>query len=276
MEREDALILIQQKNWDRLTETLRDNLVFERLIGDPIFVQVFHQNFIRELLSEQGFNKDDELIYLSSVYTFHKSNSYTFELTGKDLENLLLRLFDLTGNIEYAKQQPQLPKFKEVLAEHHEQQVEKNRQIAISENLLIEEIESIEKVETDSIFKSPQEEEFYYAAKEVFSDSMILPNASLSMTLSSNILDSLSNEEKWFYLTSSVDIVIVDSDSHKPTHFFELDSGFHDNPKQIEKDNLKNRLISECGHKLYRLRKKQHQDQTQTFIDWLTSIKNGG
>ncbi len=274
MEREEALILIQKKNWDRLTQTLRDNRIFERLITDPIFVQVFRENFIRELLSEQDLNKDDELIYLNSVYNFHKSNSYTFELTGEDLENLLLRLFDITGNIEYAKQQPELPIFKSALAEYRNQQLEASRKITISENLLIEEIESFEGAETDSIFKSPQEKEFYYAARKVFSDSIILPNASLSMTLSSKILASLSNEEKWFFLTSSIDIVIIDSKSHKPTYFFELDSGYHDNPKQIEKDNLKNRLISESGHKLYRIRKKQHQDQTQTFFGWLSGIKN--
>lgn len=274
MEREEALKSIQEKNWNRLIETLRDNVIFENLISDPIFASLFHDNFIKELLSEQILDKDDELIYLNSVFNFHKSNSYSFQLKDEDLENLLIRLFDITGNIEFAKQRREHLKFKQALAEHKEKQIGENREIAILENLLIEEIDAIKRNKTDSIFKSPQEKEFFLAASKVFSDCIILPNVSLSMVLSSNLLDTLGNHEKWFFLSSSIDIVIVDFYTHKPTHFFELDSGYHDTPKQIEKDNLKNKLISESGHKLYRIRKKKHKDQTQRFIEWLTQIKN--
>lgn len=274
MEREEALSLIQRKEWDRLMEALKDNRVFEHLISDPIFVSLFQNHFIKELLSEQDYPLEDQHLYLAAIFNFHKVKSYRFELNDQDLQNILVRLYQITGHIEYAKEKPDLPEFKEAIVRYNKRQKEKNRQITISENLLIEEIESTARYENGSIFKSPQEKEFYLAARAVFPDQIVLPNVSLAMILSPGLLSNLENDEKWFFFTSSIDLVIVNTLSFKPIYFFELDSEFHDKPNQIKKDNLKNRLVSESGNKLYRIRKKHHRDQTQVYIDWLNAIKS--
>lgn len=278
MDSNNALILIQKKEWKNLLSVLKDNQIFDNLVSDSIFRDLFHKYFIRELLNDINSSKEDKIIELGAIFNFHKSTSYKFTLPQDEHEKLVVKLVEITGDYIYAREYPNNPICKNIIIQHLKEEEEKSRFIQdnfeVRRNLEIVEFEKIEQESLNkSIFNSPQEIEFYNAAKTVFQDEIILPNAALSTVINNEALNKLENQEKWLFLTTTVDFVIVDNHNYRPIYFFELDSSYHDTPEQIIKDNLKNRLISGFGYKLFRSRKITAGDKTEYFIKWLKEIK---
>jgi very-short-patch-repair endonuclease len=70
---------------------------------------------------------------------------------------------------------------------------------------------------------------------------------------------------KTFFQYSTLDLCIVDSKTFKPKFFIELDSSWHDTPKQIENDKMKDEIFHEAGIKLHRLRKKHNTSMQEVF-----------
>ena len=70
---------------------------------------------------------------------------------------------------------------------------------------------------------------------------------------------------KSFFFKSTLDLCIVDSNTFKPKFFIELDSSWHDKPKQIENDRMKNEIFEKAGMELHRLRKKENKSMDEIF-----------
>jgi very-short-patch-repair endonuclease len=50
-----------------------------------------------------------------------------------------------------------------------------------------------------------------------------------------------------------------------PIFFIELDSSWHDEPKQVEKDRMKDEIFEKAGMALHRLRKKENKNMEEIF-----------
>lgn len=122
------------------------------------------------------------------------------------------------------------------------------------------------------IFKSPQEEEFFSPLKKLSSNKLTVPNAPLSSVINNKVLDKLEGNNKCFFLSTSMDLVIVDLNTKLPIYFFEFDRKFHDEPDQKRKDRIKNKLIEEAGFKSHRIRKRTYLGDTNNYITLLEQI----
>lgn len=279
MTREYALKLISEKSWDELLTGLKNDKIFASLIEDQIFKNLFDKYFINEFLSDNNTYTNKNSTELHAIHIFHNSSSYNFRLNENDYNKLVLRLVETTNDYNFAKELPDNPLCQQIIIEYQKNlsllsnNTRNNYQI--NSNLDISKTAPSQKANITSIFKSPQELEFYQAAKEVFNAEIILPNVALSVILNSTILESLTKEEKWLFLTTTIDLVIVETVNFYPIFFFELDSKFHDDPQQLAKDKIKNRLISGEGHKLFRLRKRENKNMFETFKLLLSDIKFG-
>ena len=280
MERDDALTLIRQKDWNNLLKELKNNQVFDSLIKDEIFKELFKKYFIDELLNDIENTNQDKILELSAIFNFHKSDSYKFSLQKNEYQKLVLKLVEITGDYIYAKEYPENPVCRKIILNYEKDEEEKSKFIKdnyeLKKNLNIIEIDSKQICLDNSIFNSPQEIEFYNAARQVFQEEILLPNAALSTVLDDEILNKLEKQERWLFLTTTVDFVIVENQTYMPIYFFELDSKHHDSPNQIIKDKIKDKLISEAGYKLFRVRKNISGDKSKYFLKWLRKIKNGG
>lgn len=107
-----------------------------------------------------------------------------------------------------------------------------------------------------SLFKSNQEAAFFHAVRTVFQTYTPYPNVALSSLIDFEaIRPRLSTKERAYFFKGIVDCVLFDPhDDYRPVHFFELDSGHHDDPKQQTRDRYKDRIVAAAGHRLYRVR----------------------
>jgi hypothetical protein len=107
-----------------------------------------------------------------------------------------------------------------------------------------------------SLFRSPLEQAFHRAVREVFPTHTPIPNVALKAIVDAQALKPyLSGAERSFLHTALVDCVLVDPhDDHRPVAFFELDSTHHDAPDRRTNDAHKDRILACAGHRLYRLR----------------------
>lgn len=281
MEPNDALILLSKKKWADVFLLMENQRTYKKLMSDSIFSSVFHDYFIPELLNNQEFSTEERHLYLSKVNDLHKAKSNSFLLTKEQHLELTLELLKQNPDYHLAKQFPKHPYCKEIIEQHNKKEKAKSdiirEEFILRNKLNIVEFEATGQVfSKDSILKSPQELEFCNAAIKVFEEYLILPNAALSTVVPSEIIPNNLKYDKWFYLTTTVDLVIVECNSFKPIYFFELDSKKHDEEHQQKKDKVKNLIINESGFKLHRVRKRENVDSTDYFEIWLRKIKNEG
>lgn len=261
---------IASKQWSKLLESLKDNVNFNKLLDDPNFMMVFNKYFVDELLKSNDHENEDYQMILVAIHTFHKSSSYSFVLLEEEYKKVVLKLVSITKNVNFAFIYPDEEQCKKLI-DAHNSSLDKQIEATEVEYKLNQKFKIIEHkpVTTDSIaisiFKSPQEKDVYTAALEVFGDSMLLPNTALSTVINNNVIDTLNNKEKWFFLSTTVDLVVISRDTDLPTHFIEIDSSFHDSEEQKLKDALKNRLITEAGFKLIRIRQKNNNASIEDY-----------
>ncbi len=109
---------------------------------------------------------------------------------------------------------------------------------------------------TTSLFKSKQEEQFFYAVRQVFPSFAVHPNVALSALVDFQAIQGrLSGEEAAYFFRAVVDCVVFDQ--HKryvPVYFFELDSVYHEQADQQHRDHMKDRIISLAGKTVQRIR----------------------
>ncbi len=126
------------------------------------------------------------------------------------------------------------------------------------------------------LFKSKQEIEFYYALRDYYPNHLIYPNVSLSCIIDyNNIKNNLTDEELDYFLKAIVDCVIFKQEDNNfyPEICFELDSIFHDEEKQLKKDNLKNQILTKSGHTIYRIRCKENNSPNREELKKLIKEK---
>jgi len=83
-----------------------------------------------------------------------------------------------------------------------------------------------------------------------------VPNAALHAAIDVEaIREFLSNSDRRLFFRVLIDMVVFDpDDDFQPTHFFELDSPWHDDPAREERDKKKERFITLAGCSLIRIR----------------------
>lgn len=118
-----------------------------------------------------------------------------------------------------------------------------------------------------SLFKSAQEERFFYAVRQVFPSFAVYPNVALSALLDfKGIGPALSGEEAAYFFRAVVDCVVFDQHQrYRPVYFFELDSIYHEDADQQHRDHMKDRILALAGQTLHRIR-LDHTPATDDFI----------
>lgn len=119
-----------------------------------------------------------------------------------------------------------------------------------------------------SLFKSPQEKEFFDAVRDVYPQFIVYPNVAVSSVIDFEIVKPrLSDAEKKYFFTAIIDCVVFDYQQlYLPKYFFELDSSYHDDSTQQTKDEYKDNILSAAGQKLYRLRRINNNQKRVDFV----------
>lgn len=116
-----------------------------------------------------------------------------------------------------------------------------------------------------SIFRSPQERAFYLAMTDVVPKLLPCPNLAMSAVLNFAALEKrISAAAKNFFFSAQFDCVVVDpAQDYRPSHFFELDSKFHDTAEAKNRDRMKDEICSAAGIKLLRIRAFEQKETTR-------------
>lgn len=273
--RETVLSYLQQKEFNKIIDILKDNRIFNNLISDEIFKIIFFQNFTNELFNQEKL----EVTYPAFLYQCHSSNDYIFEFNKEDEEKILLFLINKTRNYNYAKKLPQYSESILIIQDYNNKmqaESEKSANLAKKHR----DLEIVEKYSKNkeslikSIFNSPQEQDFYKACQKVFENHLILPNVSLSTLFNQNIVQEKYKSYFNYFLKSSIDCVVVDGETYIPILFFELDSKtYHLDDEAKLRDEIKNKLVTEFGSSLIRITRKTGKESVKEFINFLEVIK---
>ena len=127
-----------------------------------------------------------------------------------------------------------------------------------------------------TLFKAPQEKEFFDAVRDAFPLFTVYPNVALSSVISFDaVKHHLSNPEQNYFFMAIVDCVVFDyhHDLYLPKFFFELDSSYHDEVEQIRKDEYKNNIFSAAGQKLYRIRRTGGKQNRGDFAQLIRDLE---
>lgn len=260
---ENCLIFLQTKEWLKLNELLSNENNCKELASDPIF-PIFEANLVKEVrrLEEDG----DKIVSTVLARVFQLSqNLNILKLSESCVTELAEYLFEKNPSEQYAKVLTKNISAQDFLKRKSIERKEKVEKTILASNLNIKIGESGELDFSKSIFNSPQEQELYLASKRILKNEIILPNIALSTIVNSKIMELLGQRTKTFFLNSTLDLCIVDSQTFKPKFFIELDSSWHDNPKQIENDRMKDEIFKKAGMKLNRLRKKENKSMDEIF-----------
>jgi hypothetical protein len=105
-----------------------------------------------------------------------------------------------------------------------------------------------------SVFRSPQELAFAEALWHCYPHLLAFPNYPLDQVCDLKRLRSLVGEQIWRYgLHCRLDTILITREGD-PIAAFELDSRFHDDPAQQERDSWRDRLLMLANIPLFRMR----------------------
>jgi len=123
-------------------------------------------------------------------------------------------------------------------------------------------------------FRSQQEATFFSAVREVFPMYTVYPNVALHACLDADALrPHLDASDMAYLFRAVVDCVVFDQhDGYRPRYFFELDSPWHDLPERQAQDRRKDRILSEAGQRLYRIRMHQRNPTVADFVALLRDL----
>jgi hypothetical protein len=264
--------LIQRKQWlealNNVSKYFQDRSPDELTMGA---VKIFEDMFFAEL--EKDIIIDKIQFILERLDMFHKGN---YNKLSEDRYHIisveLVKIYSKQGLCEeaysYARNYPEdgicleainlYENLSPKIVEHSQSQ-----QIRVTENRNIADTNY-----TTSLFKSNQEIDFFMGVRDVYPMFTVYPNVALSCVIDfEKVKDGLSLEEKEFFFKGIIDCVVFDHhNSYKPTKFFELDSSYHDSPKQQQKDKYKDNILSLAGQKLCRVRKTSANQGRVEFI----------
>ena len=262
---EDCLKHLQNGNWMELNRILSNNHNASEIANSATFM-VFENSFSDELKRHETESNEDQLIIASRLFQIHRHDNSTFKFTENAILKLAKYLFEKSPNVTYAaylKDEPEAIEFLERHKKEIQETIDKNR---ISANLNVKIGDKGQLRFDKEIFNdSPQERELFFAASKVCPNSILLPNTALSTIINSKVCQFLDKRTTDFFYKSTLDLCIVNSKSYMPEVFIELDSSWHDKPRQIENDKMKNEIFKKAGLTLERLRKIENKEMIEIF-----------
>ncbi len=261
---DECLLCLSSKNWNRLVKILNQNNNAKSLAELPAF-SVFETVFIDELKRIESSTNDDLFTVATRIFQIHNSKSSSFTFSDKALYKLAEFLFDRDPQEKYAIILSDNPKAQEFLENHRREIQTKIDANILSANLNIKLGDQGVLVFDKEIFNSPQEKELYFAAKNIFPEYVLLPNISLSTIIDSKVCDFLDQRTVSYFYKATLDLCIVNPTSFFPEIFIELDSSWHDKPRNKDNDKMKDDIFKASGIQLHRLRKKENKDMTEVF-----------
>lgn len=281
LNQEDIYQLLAKEEWASLLSFVRQN---PNLIdSDPI---IQHAITTCELVFFNNLeNEEDKVKHMSTLETFYiLHNERKHELSQEKFRIVVVELVKLWRKKDLSQAYTRAKHFsnddlcKEVIEEYKDtipKQVlhSQSRIIQVTENKNISKING-----SRTLFKSQQEREFFDAVRETFVMFTVYPNVALSSIIEFNsIKNALSSAEKDFYFKGVVDCVVFDhQELYQPKFFYELDSIYHDNPEQKQKDIYKDNIFSAAGQKLYRIRRVGEYQNKGDFIKLIRDITEKG
>jgi len=267
--------LVYERQWAALLDLVyihRSTIAKDVLLNQA--VDTFVTVFFSEL--ENGAASDHEK-ELEKLFLLHVGRFYV----------LLDRFFDqvVTALVEINKKRPQVAlgyarhcPDNEVCAEVISRYGQPDQaHIAHPHDDTIEVTKSISGRQDDlttSLFKSQQEVDFFLAVKEVFPSCLVYPNVALRCLFDYEALKNrLTGEERRYFFTGLVDCVVFEEkDGYRPLHFFELDSIMHDDETQRTRDRHKERILSQAGKNLYRIRKRGRDINQPSYVQLIREL----
>ncbi len=262
---EDCLIYLRSRNWIGLTKVLTDNTHAVILAESPAF-SIFESVLVDELMSHENETSEDLFQIASRIFQIHQHDKSAFKLSENTLTGIARYLFNKDPNEIFAKilvNEPDAQQFLENLKVSIQKRIDTERlgahlEIKVGEhgNLLFDK----------NIFNdSPQEKELFLAARRMIPKSILLPNTALSTIIDSKVCSVLDKATTNFFYKSTLDLCIVNPSTFRPELFIELDSSWHDQPKNSENDSMKNEIFEKAGLKLHRIRKKKNKEMIEIF-----------
>lgn len=236
----------------------------KELSSDPIF-QIFQKYLVEEVKRHENESNQKFTLVLARILQINQIENSVLKLTDECIRNIAEYLFEQTNQEQYAKLLPNNEAAQSFLNQKHKDRKEQSEKAVLASNLGVKIGSNGELDFSKSIFNSPQEEELYLAAKNVLKNVLLLPNIALSTIINSKITELLDGRETSFFYASTIDLCIVDQETYKPTFYIELDSSWHDKPRQVEKDKLKDKIFEFAGFNLHRIRKKNNRPMKEVF-----------
>lgn len=272
-----CLQCLKEKKWKILNEILKTPDNQKELSLDPFF-SIFEANLISEIKRYENEDNEDLLVIVTQISNVIEKKDSKLSLSNECQLQIVEYLFHKNPCEKYAKQlrgNKEAEKFLENQSSLREIEINK---LKLSSNLDVKVTSSGQLKFSKSVFNSPQEKELYLSAKKILIDELVIPNLALSTIIDSKVLELFESDNrlKNFFFKSTLDLCIIDSISFIPQFYIELDSSWHDKPKQIEKDEMKDEIFRKAGLKLYRLRKLENKNMEEIFKIFIqTVLKNG-
>jgi hypothetical protein len=264
---EDIFKLLKESKWIELLEIESKNRQY--ILNDNMIKQIFDSYFIDAVVTyiDNSHDKLYNSLILQKVYhrflhrydteySIHKDKfeelvvAYLKTLESLDNNTRAYKISKDWLHLEYAKQ----------LSINYEKINSKELKHTSDDWIKVSENPNIQQVNhTISLFKSKQENEFFYAIREYYPNYFTYPNVAISCIIDfKKIKDNLSNQEKDYFFKAIIDSVVYEqtNDNFIPKLYFELDSIYHDTKEQILKDKMKDKFFSLAGQKLIRIRSK--------------------
>ncbi len=257
-DRELLFQMLASKDWDALSECLYSHKAV--LATDPVIKQaisLFESEFIDHL---RALSVSEQLPKLRHIALLIELNKSSFaEKFVNQLVDIKLRAMYETGDralVGYASRYQDRPLACELLEQTRLQRPEHFAEAERPTVSVKAASEQQKNPAITSLFKSPQEQNFFLALREEFPQLLACPNLPVSAVLNFDIVRSrLDADARDYFFKAVFDCVVVDPrDNYRPLSFFELDSKYHDKPEIKKNDKLKNSICNAAGVKLTRIR----------------------
>jgi hypothetical protein len=277
LNQEDIYQLLVKKEWASLLSFVWQNPSL--IDSDPIIKHAvatceteFFSNLERETDKEKLVNTLETFHLLHTGHKYHLAED-KFRIVIVELVKLW-RDKNLEQAYSRAKNFPDDEVCRAIIKEYEDSLP---KQVLHSQSHIIQVTENKNILNADgrrTLFKSLQEREFFGAVRDEFPMFTVYPNVGLSSIIEFKLVkDSLSSAEKDFFFKGVVDCVVFDHhDLYLPKFFYELDSVFHDNPEQKQKDQYKDKILAAAGQKLLRIRRTNEKQNRGDFAKLIRDI----
>ena len=127
------------------------------------------------------------------------------------------------------------------------------------------------------IFNSRQEYTVYNILIGIFPNHLVFPNMALQTIFQyDRMKELLTAEEFRYFLMSQADFCVTSTANYLPIMALELDSDYHDSPKQLERDTKKDQIFRLGGVPLLRLRphgRPSIQEMRQDIVEAVQALR---